>query len=88
MVEVFKTNVQQHVQARLLIDQIHRAFAGYCACFDLEDCDKVLTVRCDSPDIRSSSLIRLLQDFGFAAEIMDDISPRRKRNSLRLVKYQ
>jgi hypothetical protein len=88
MVEVFKTNVQQHVQAKFLIDQIHRSFVGYYACFDLEDCDKVLTVRCDSPDIRSSSLIRLLQDFGFIAEIMDDINPRRKRNSLKAVKYQ
>jgi hypothetical protein len=87
MVEVFKTNVQQYVQAKLLIDQIHRLFDGYRASFDLEDCDKVLRVRCESPDIRSACVIRLLQDFGFAAEIMDDITPRRKRTTLRLVKY-
>jgi hypothetical protein len=87
MVEVFKTNVQQYVQAKLLLDQIHRSFDGYCASFDLEDCDKVLRVRCDSPDIRSACLIRLLEDFGFAAEIMDDITPGRRRNTLKLVNY-
>ena len=44
MIEVFKTNVDDRVQANLLVDQIHQTYSDYKANFDLEDCDKILRV--------------------------------------------
>jgi hypothetical protein len=72
MVEVFKTNVKDQYQADLLIDQIHKNFIGYKANFDLQDCDKILRVKSVIGLIQSSSLINLLKDFGFHAEVLPD----------------
>lgn len=69
-VEVFKTNVGDPEQARLLVDQIQQAFTGYMVNFDLEDCDKILRVKCATGFIQSGSLIKLLNDFGFDAEVL------------------
>ncbi len=69
-VEVFKTNVGDPEQARLLIDQIQQSFTGYIVNFDLEDCDNILRVKCATELIQSGSLIKLLNDFGFDAEIL------------------
>ena len=73
MVEVFKTNVNDHDHANKLISQIHKSFFEYTANFDLEDCDKILRVKCTTGVIQSSLLIDLLKDFGFHAEILPDI---------------
>ena len=72
MIEVFKTNVQKESQADLLIDLISLAFTDYRASFDLEDCDKVLRVVSRQPEICCTSVIRLLEDFGYHAEVMDE----------------
>jgi hypothetical protein len=72
MVEVFKTNVRNRDQAGMLIDQIHKSFAEYRANFDLEDCDKILRVKCTTGLIQSSVLINLLKEFGFDAEVLPD----------------
>ncbi|HEY6082722.1 MAG TPA: hypothetical protein VIU45_04635 [Chitinophagaceae bacterium] len=69
-VEVFKTNVGDPEQARLLIDQIQQSFTGYIVNFDLEDCDKILRVKCATELIQSAPLIKLLNDFGFEAEVL------------------
>lgn len=69
-VEVFKTNVGDPEQARLLIDQIQQSFTGYIVNFDLEDCDNILRVKCTTGLIQSGSLIKLLNDFGFEAEVL------------------
>ncbi|GEO03463.1 hypothetical protein AAE02nite_11270 [Adhaeribacter aerolatus] len=72
MVEVFKTNVHHPGQAHMLLNQIHRLFKNYKANFDLDDCDKILRVKCDSGYIQPAALINLLQDFGFKAEVLPD----------------
>lgn len=74
MIEVFKTNVKEDCHANLLIDQIHKTFEGHEANFDLEDCDKILRVKCRSGLIQPSKFIRLLNDFGFHAEVLPDES--------------
>ena len=71
MIEVFRTNVMDSDHASMLIDQIHKNFIDYKANFDLEDCDKILRVRCTEL-IESSLLINLLKDFGFNAEVLPD----------------
>lgn len=75
MVEVFKTDVAQNSQARLLIDLIGFTFAGYQASFDLEDCDRVLRVSSLAAPVCSRSVIRLLENFGYAAALLDEPAP-------------
>jgi len=72
MVEVFKTNVEHSSHAEMLINEIHQTFENYSATFDLEDCDRVLRVKSSGGLIESSSLIGLLKNYGFHAEILPD----------------
>ena len=78
MVEVFKTNVKYQDHAKMLLDQIQKIFKDYKVNFDLDDCDRILRVKCTSGVIDSSRLINLIKDFGFHAEILPDepLSPR------------
>lgn len=72
MVEVFRTNVKARRHARCLLAQIHARFHGYRANFDLEDCDQILRVESQGEFIQPGSLIRLLQEEGFQAEVLPD----------------
>lgn len=71
MIEVFKTDVENHDQAMMLLEHIHRNFSGYKANFDLQDCDNILRVKSASP-IEAECLIDFLKNFGFHAEILPD----------------
>lgn len=70
MIEVFKTNVKDRDHANMLVDQIHKTFGDYNANFDLEDCDKILRVKCATGSVQPSLLINLLEDHGFSAEVL------------------
>ncbi|MEO6221504.1 MAG: hypothetical protein ABIO81_13810 [Ginsengibacter sp.] len=72
MIEVFKTNVLITEHANMLFNEIHKKFSALNANFDLEDCDNILRVKCTTGPIQSSSLIKLLKNFGFHAEILKD----------------
>jgi hypothetical protein len=72
MVEVFKTNVRDRDQARMLLDRIHTTFTGYRANFDLDDCDNILRVKSATGPIQPSCLISLLKDLGVEAEVLPD----------------
>ena len=76
MVEVFKTNVKERMDASMLIDQIHKAFRGYKANFDLDDCDRILRVKSTMGPVESHRLIGLVKELGFKAEILPDIVMR------------
>ena len=70
MVEVFKTNVKDRDNAARLIAVIHKEFTDYTANFDLEDCDKILRIECNSGHIQAPFVIGLLEHFGFVADIL------------------
>lgn len=72
MVEVFKTNVRERRHAKMLIGRIHETFSDYKANFDLDDCDKILRVKSEREFIPPLSLINLLRDYGFEAEVLPD----------------
>lgn len=75
MVEVFRTNVENASLAAMLIRQIHKAFSGYAANFDLDDCDRILRIQSAKSKIAPQPVIQLLKDFGFYAEVLpDDVS--------------
>jgi hypothetical protein len=73
MVEVFRTNVSDRHQANWLIDQIQSTFQEYKATFDLEDCDRILVVRCATENVKTSLVIDLLEDYDFIAEVLPDV---------------
>jgi len=72
MVEVFKTNVKYQEEANEIIDHIRNAFDGYDANFDLEDCDKILRVCSQTKKIDAESIIKIVQNSGFDAEVLDE----------------
>lgn len=72
MVEVFKTNVEDGDQSKMLVELIHNNFADYTANFDLMDCDNILRVQSSNSEVQSHLLIRLLQDQGVEAVILPD----------------
>ena len=72
MVEVFKTNVTDCEQAARLLEQIHHAFSQYEANFDLEDCDKILRVKCRQGNIQTDRLVDFIRKRGIEAEVLPD----------------
>ena len=75
MVEVFKTDVNHRTHANMLVEQIHKAFTGYKANFDLDDCDRILRVKSFNGAVESRGLIELFRTLGFRAEVLPDIIP-------------
>ena len=70
MVEVFKTNVQNKIQAKQVIDLLKAAFSGAQINFDLHDCDKILRVE----GINSTycqTIVSDLASMGFKCEILN-----------------
>jgi hypothetical protein len=72
MIEVFKTDVKCSMFARILVEQIHKTYAGYSANFDLDDCDNILRVHSSVGTIPPGPVILLLRQFGFHAEVLPD----------------
>lgn len=70
MIEIFKTNVEEDLQAAWLISLIHRHFPGHEANFDLQDCDKILRVKSVTNSIDSSRLIHFVAMHGIQAELL------------------
>lgn len=76
MVEVFKTDVNNGEAAQKLIGQIHENFITYKANFDLEDCDLILRIQCHDGTVCALSIIALLKESGYHAEVLpDDFQP-------------
>lgn len=72
MIEVFKTNVEDCDQSKILIELIHNTFAGYKANFDLTDCDNILRIQSANGEVQSHLLISLLQRQGVEAAVLPD----------------
>ena len=72
MVEVFKTNVKDKDVANRILREIHQAFVGYKANFDLEDCDNILRVKSITGEIQPAFFICFLKEIGCNAEILQD----------------
>lgn len=75
MVEVFRTNVNSRRDATILIVEIRKRFSDYVANFDLNDCDRILRIKCTGGYIQSSAIIDLLEMYGFNAEVLSDQYP-------------
>jgi hypothetical protein len=75
MVEVFKTNVTDTSNAKKVKQHLKIFFPDYEASFDLEDCDRILRIQSSNGIVQSDKIIRLLNDFGFVAQVLPDNYP-------------
>ena len=57
MVEIFKTNVDDHSQAQQIIALLKLHFPAFFINFDLHDCDKILRVKGESIPINEIETI-------------------------------
>ncbi|RYG52944.1 MAG: hypothetical protein EOO01_05680 [Chitinophagaceae bacterium] len=69
MIKVFKTDVNDRHFANILVQQIQQAYKSCTANFDLDDCDKILRIKC-AGNIHADKLIHLLKQFGVRAEVL------------------
>ena len=70
MVEVFKTDVEDSLQAQHILDRLQEKYPGYEINFDLEDCDHILRV--SGTSISVPCIISLLKNLGFLCEVLGD----------------
>lgn len=70
MVNVYKTNVTQQNQARLMLGNLKQQFPEQDFNFDLEDCDKILRV--EGSAIDSLEIIKMVNLQGFCCDELPD----------------
>jgi hypothetical protein len=68
MIEVFKTNVQEIEQSKIIVTKLLEHFPNSNINFDLEDCDRILRVHALS--ISNSQIIDLLDSYGYQCEVL------------------
>lgn len=68
MVEVFKTNVQNHSDAERLVAELSKKNSILKINFDLNDCDNVL--RIEAKKINPLEIIELMHSNGFQCEVI------------------
>ncbi|MES2688909.1 MAG: hypothetical protein V4658_00815 [Bacteroidota bacterium] len=68
MVEVFKTNVQDNIDAANLAKVLLGIFPHSKINFDLEDCDSIL--RIENTSVCIESVVFILQANGFVCEVL------------------
>lgn len=70
MIEVFKTNIENEQEAQAVYSSLRASFPDFVIHFDLEDCDKILRIKCDCID--ALIVIELMGSLGFACEILEN----------------
>jgi hypothetical protein len=68
MIEVFKTNVQETEQSKMIVMKLLEHFPNSLINFDLEDCDKILRIHAVS--ISNQRIIEVLNSYGYQCEVL------------------
>ncbi len=68
MVEVFKTNVEEIAESKLIIGQLLAHFPHNKINFDLSDCDRILRV--EGENICPETIMQLLSSGGYHCEVL------------------
>ena len=68
-IEIFKTNVENGVDAARIVQSLTHAFPGCRINFDLHDCDKILRVEGCSFEVER--LTAMVRRTGFDCELID-----------------
>ena len=69
MVEIFKTNVHDVLQAERIILLLNTHFPAFMINFDLHDCDKILRVKGESIPI--DEIVKLVSASGFQCCVLN-----------------
>lgn len=69
MVEIFKTNVHDVLQAETIIALLNNHFPAFMINFDLHDCDKILRVKGESIPI--DEIVTLVSENGIQCSLLD-----------------
>ena len=69
MIEVFKTNVEETVQAKKIVDILLEHFPNNKINFDLHDCDKILRV--EGKSFCVEKIMILVIENGFKCDILE-----------------
>jgi hypothetical protein len=69
MIEVFKTNVDETVQAKKIINILLEHFPGNKINFDLQDCDKILRV--EGKTFCTERIMTLVIENGFSCKVLE-----------------
>jgi hypothetical protein len=72
MIEIFKTDVEYPSEAEMLLSELHKHISNHQASFDLEDCDRILRVKCTRGILQSDEVIGILGNFGYKAAVLTD----------------
>ena len=70
MTEIFKTNVQNKMQAKQILSSLNPVFGEVKINFDLQDCDKILRVQ-GINEASIPAVISGLNTLGFHCEILN-----------------
>lgn len=68
-VEVFRTNVQDAVEAKQLVELLLQFYPECIISFDLDDCDKVL--RMEGQGVEAAKVLLLLEKCGYAGSVLE-----------------
>ena len=69
MVEIFKTNVLDTLQAEKIISLLNQHFPSFMINFDLDDCDKILRIK--GKAIPIDKIVDLVSANGFHCSVLD-----------------
>jgi hypothetical protein len=69
MVEIFKTNVEEIPESKILLQKLLKHFPGHRINFDLNDCDKILRVQ--GGDILPEKIIELLVSENYQCKVLE-----------------
>lgn len=72
MIEVFKTSVQDQIQARIVRQLLLVQNPLLEINFDLEDCDKILRIKNIEEAVDISSVLKVLNETGIYVEVLAD----------------
>ena len=69
VIEVFKTDVEDESDARMIVQMLVERFPGSRVNFDLQDRDRIL--RIEGNGICNASVVSLVKDAGFSCAILE-----------------
>ena len=69
MVEIFKTDVYDVMQAEQIIVLLNQHFPAFMINFDLHDCDKILRIKGES--IPVNEIVDIVSSNGFHCSVLD-----------------
>jgi hypothetical protein len=69
MVEIFKTNVEEISESKMLLKKLSKHFPKHKINFDLDDCDKILRVQ--GKNISSEKVIQVLIQENYQCKILE-----------------